>query len=267
MALPLTAFALLTLGASQAFADPAPNERPFCANRPGLNTPPCVLDKGRWQIETGVSFTNDQAGSNTTKTWNVGGFTLRYGVTPILEAQVSWTPYVVIQKQSPGSRTIDSGSGAVTFAIRRSLVRPDGSGVSAAIQPFVSLPTGSEAISGSGWQPGVALPVSAPLGGNLRLSLTPQATIIPNLSGGGHHVAYGSAAGVSGSAGKVGWAVDIAAYRDLDSSGAATQVLGALSAAWAPATMPDTQFDVGTSIGLNSHTPDVSISFGLAKRY
>ena len=45
-------------------------ERPFCADRPGKATPPCILDVGRWQLESALVDGADDS-------WAVAGFELR----------------------------------------------------------------------------------------------------------------------------------------------------------------------------------------------
>lgn len=62
----LTAFALLAVPV-------AAQDRPFCANRPGLGTPVCTLSPGTGQLETGLAHgTRDESLAALSTAWQPG---------------------------------------------------------------------------------------------------------------------------------------------------------------------------------------------------
>lgn len=246
----------------------AEDERPLCANRPGKGSPPCVLDQGRFQVEiSGVDFTRDRNAGVTTETALIGDLGLRYGLTPTLEAELAWSPYVQTREHGGGPSSRVSGVGDLTLAFRKSLANPDGSGLSVAIQPFVTAPTGRSGIGADAWQGGVVLPVAIALSDSLGLGLTTELDVAANSSGHGSHAAGSFAAGLGKSVGPVSLGAELWTRIDDDPAGHTTQASFDLSAAWVPPSLPDMQFDVGANAGLNRDTPDLEAYFGLARRF
>jgi len=60
-------------------------------------------------------------------------------------------------------------------------------------------------------------------------------------------------------------ALELAAVRDHDPEGHATELLGGVSAGWQPD--EDSQWDIGANIGLNRDSPDMQIYMGFVQRY
>ena len=160
-----------------------------------------------------------------------------------------------------------SGSGDVTFSLRQSLRNPDGSGFSAAIQPFVSAPTGRKDIGAGAWQGGVIIPLTWQVSDAVGVGLTPKLSVLRDQDGRGSHLAYTLVAAVGRQLGPVNLGADIWVNRDEDPSGATTQASLDLDAAWQPAGLKDIAFDVGVNAGLNRDTPDVEAYVGVARRF
>lgn len=257
-----TTLALLLAGAAQA-----EESRALCANRPGKGSPPCVLDQGRFQVElSAADITRDKSAGVTTTTTVYGDLGLRYGLTPLTEIQLAWSPYVRTKESGAGgSRT--TGSGDLTLAFRRSLANPDGSGVSVAIQPFVVAPTGKTGIGAEPWRGGVALPVSIALSETTGFGVTPQIEAAADSKGEGTHMSASVAAGISRAFGPVSLGLELWAQTDDDPEGRKNPASLDLSAAWVPETAPDLQLDIGVYRGLNGDTPDIQAYVGLARRF
>lgn len=242
-------------------------DRPLCANRPGKGSPPCVLDQGRFQVETSaIDVTRDRAAGVTTTTTLYGDLALRYGLTPRLELELAVSPYVRVRESGSGGGRI-SGAGDLTLTFRQSLANPDGSGVSIALQPFVTAPTGRDGIGAPSWRGGVALPVSISLDDATGLGFTPQVQAAPDATGDGTHLAASLAVGISRSLGAVSLAAELWAQRDQDPSGHTTSASLDLSAAWIPQAAPDLQLDLGVYRGLNRDIPDLEAYVGLSRRF
>jgi len=120
-------------------------ERDFCADRPGKGSPPCVLDKGRFQVEVSAADALfSRGGGVSVDDVSYGALELRLGLTDIVEGLLTWTPRQWVRTKDQGATSRVSGSGDLGLALRWSLKNPDGEGLSVALQPFVTAPTGGE---------------------------------------------------------------------------------------------------------------------------
>ena len=234
------AFALLAL-ASVAHAE----DRDFCADRPGKGSPPCVLDAGRFQAELGgVDAAFSRGGGVSVDDVSYGGLELRLGLTSTV-----------------------SGAGDLGLGLRWSLQNPGGDGVSIAVQPYVTAPTGSNGIGSDLWQGGVIVPMSFPINADWSLSLLPQVEARENASGSGRHAGYALAGGVGRAVGPVNLGAELWVDRDEDPSGHVTQASFDLTAAWTPKALKDIQLDASAYVGLNRQTPDLELVVGVAHRF
>lgn len=243
-------------------------EREFCPDRPGKGSPPCVLDKGRFQAELGgVDAAFSRGGGTSVDDVAYGGLELRLGLTSTVEGQLSWTPYERVRTRDHGVVSTVSGAGDLGLALRWSLKNPAGDGLSIAVQPFVVAPTGADGIGGDAWQGGVIVPVSIPLTADWSLSLAPELDARPNASGGGRHAGYALAGGVGRAVGPVNLAAELWVDVDDDPSGRVTQASFDLTAGWTPKSLKDVQLDASAYVGLNRRTPDLELVVGLAHRF
>jgi hypothetical protein len=256
----ILALAVLALPAA-AGAEPL---RDFCPDRPGLGTPACTIDKGHGDIEIGVTdWTLEKAGGERTDGWTFADTLVRYGLTDRLEVQLGWTAYGTVRDRTgAGPATHAGGTGDVMLALRRNLASPDGSGFSAALMPYVGLPTGGRTLGAGTWSAGLLLPVSYQLPGNLALDFTARVEAAPDDDRHGRHLAYGGVAGLDMPvSGALGATLELSAQREEDS----TELLAGLSFAYMP--RPDLQFDVGANAGLSASAPDAELYVGIARRF
>jgi hypothetical protein len=243
--------------------------RPFCADRPGLGTPACTTDAGHVAVELGgLDWTLERDAATRADTLIAGDLLVRIGVTDTLEVQAGWTAFGHVRQRDrvTGAVSNSSGTGDVTLAVRQNLSNPDGSGFSAAVMPYVGLPTGGTAIGAGDWSAGVVVPLSFSLNDTFSLGLTPGIEAAVDSDGGGRHAAYGSVIGLSASlTEQLGAALEFQATRDEDPAGHATEALASLSFAWQP--KDGLQFDMGAVAGLNSASPDLEVYVGVARRF
>jgi hypothetical protein len=259
---------LAALGHSPAAAQ-AEALRDFCPDRPGLGTPPCTVDSGHVAVELGLAdWTLDRSPESRTDTIEAGQWLVRAGLTDSLEAQLGWTAFGHVRERDrvTGSVARASGIGDVTVALRQNLANPDGSGFSAAVMPYATLPTGNEAIGAGEWTAGLLLPLSYDLGGGVQLGVTAQVEAAADSDRDGRHLAYGGVAGLAlPLSDALGVTVEIAAGRDNDPSGHATEWLAGFSAGWMAA--EGLQLDAGVNVGLDSTAPDLQLYLGVARRF
>ena len=241
-------------------------ERDFCASRPGLDTPPCIANVGRPVFELGITdWTLDRQADSRTDTLATGQALVRIGLADSTEVQIGWTAYghVRTRDRASGATTRVGGIGDVTLALRRSLGPANGP---IAIQPYVTLPTGGDAIGTGDWSAGVLLPIALPLGKGVQLALTPQVAAAVDSDGAGRHLAFGSAIGISTPlTPSLSGAIEASVARDDDPTGASTTALASASLACMVA--PNTQLDVGSVAGLNAASPDIELYIGISRRF
>ena len=86
------------------------------------------------------------------ESWAVASTVVRFGLTPLLEVQIGVTPYQtdIVTNRLTGVEDRVEGVGDLFFGARQSLLSPDGSGLPAALQRYLTVPTGSDAVRGRG---------------------------------------------------------------------------------------------------------------------
>lgn len=255
----LLALAIVPLCALPARAE---GLRDFCADRPGKATPPCILDVGHLQIETGLADAVFRRGAGIhDTTYTLGASELRLGLTPRLEAEAAWAPLIDDHDRALGHR---SGSGDLTLGLRGALIAPKGDGPAVSLQGFVTAPTASHGLGGGGWTGGVRLPAQIPLG-PVALGLTPEVDAVRNASGRGTHAAWVGVASLSHGFGKLTLGAEAWGLVDDDPSHVSHQASGDLTAALAVGA--NAQLDAGVNVGLTRETPELEVYFGVARRF
>jgi hypothetical protein len=251
-------------GPVAAAATDAPSDgRDFCAQRPGKATPPCVIDAGRLQVETGlIDAVFQHSGGVHADTYALGATELRLGVSRRIELEAAWTPVVVNQTRG---QPHESGTGDASLAVLAALTDPDKMGVAVSAQAFVTLPTATHGLGAGGWTGGARLPMAIPLSGGFSLGLTPEVDVLRNAGGGGTHAAWIGAASLSRGFGPVTLGAELWGQVEDDPSGtlrrATVDLIGAVMIG------KTLQFDAGANFGLNRQTPDTEVYFGISKRF
>jgi hypothetical protein len=253
-------------GASVAQAE---DLRPFCADRPGLGTPACTIDPGHVMVELGaLDWTLERDSATRTDTLVAGDLLVRYGLSSTLEAQIGWTAFGHVRERdrATGSIARSNGTGDISVALRQNLSSPDGSGFSAALMPFVTIPVGGQAIGAGDWGAGLVVPLSYSLSDTIGIAVTPQVEAAVDSDRHGRHLAYGSVVGLSASLSQqLSAALEVQATRDEDPTGHSTETLASLSFAWQP--RDGLQLDAGAVAGLNRNSPDLELYLGIARRF
>jgi hypothetical protein len=261
--------AVLLTGIATAPALAEDKLRDFCGDRPGLGTPACTVDAGHLQVEVGLGdWTLDRQPDTRTDTIQAGAVALRYGIGDTTELRFGWDGYARVRTRDRTSGAVDrtGGVGDVTVGIKQNLHNPDGSGLSIALLPYATLPTGKDGIGAGDWGAGLIVPVNYALSQTLTFELTPEVDAAVNSSGDGRHLAYGSVIGLQAKVSeKIGVGAELEAIRDRDPDGHSTQALAGLSLAYQP--QDQTQLDFGANAGLNHHSPDIELYFGIARKF
>jgi hypothetical protein len=250
-----------------ASAPAAAELRDFCPDRPGLGTPACTMDPGHFDVELGLAdWTLTRDSGTRTDDMAYGDILVRYGLGYSLEAQVHWTAVGTERFRDASGIRRQTGTGDVSFALRRNLVHPDGSGLSAALMPVVTLPTGSDPLGAGTWGASLVVPMSQQLPHGLQLDFTGEIDAAPDSDGRGRHLGFGAVAGLDVDVSDtVGATFELAASRDEDPSATSDQLVGGLSLAWMA--KPALQIDLGANLGLAGAAPDMELYFGISRRF
>lgn len=262
-----TAFFMVALGSVM----PASGQelRDFCGDRPGLATPACTVDKGHVQVEVGLAdWTLDKQPGTRTDTVVAGDTSVRIGVTDSTEFRLGWTAYghVRMRDRTAGAISRAGGIGDVTVGLKQNLSHPSGDGLSIALLPFATLPSGHQEVGTGDWGAGLLLPVNYQLNDVVTLELTPEVDAAVDDDGSGRHLTYSSVFGLQAKVSeKIQASLELQAIRDRDPDEHSTMLIGGISAAYAA--RKQLQLDAGANIGLNSHTPDAELYLGVAAKF
>lgn len=259
----LVAVALMLPGV--AWADD--KERDYCPARPGLGTPACTMAPGRVSVETALAdWTLDKQGGDRTDTVLIGDSLTRIGLTDTIEAQVGWMPAGYVRDRSGGVVTRATRSGDMTLGLKANFASPDGSGLSIAVQPFVTVPVGRTPVGAGDWSTGVAVPATFDLSQAVNFEFTPEIDAAVDQDGRGRHLAMSGVAGIAVAASDaLTITLEDEVVRDDDPAGRTTQDLVSLSLAWMA--RDDLQLDIGAVAGLDRRSPDAELYFGLSRRF
>lgn len=247
-------------------APAAAQDADFCADRPGLGTPSCTMARGQTMAELGLAgwdHSADPAMIGDDLTYGDG--LIRVGIDDRTELQVGWGGYETMRRLDRASGTItrSHGLGDLSLGLRRSLSGPGGP---IAVQVTATLPTGADQIGAGDWGASLLLPTDLKLPKGFELDLTPELDAAVNASGNGRHLAWGGVVGIGHT---LGWNLnlegEIAAWRDDDPAGHATDARAALSLAWQVGT--DWQVDLEGDVGLSRAAPRHALLVGLARRF
>jgi hypothetical protein len=137
-----------------AVAGAADFERDISPGRPDQTQGTSTLEPGHFQIEIGAwTYTKDKSGNTTDQTWSIGETNLVFGVTKNFDLEMLLRPY--IRDSARGGSSSDSeGFGDIDLLGRWNLWGNDGGKSSAALVPFVTIPT-QTAVSSGQWEGGL----------------------------------------------------------------------------------------------------------------
>lgn len=256
------------LGSNAALAQSS-SLRELCIDRPGKDTPPCIVDKGHFIIETGALRYSHSKEADTSE-YELGETRMRFGVTDTAELQLGWMPYNIVRTrdETTGGRRTIKGVGDLTGAVKVNFRNPDGSGTSVAAQAFVTAPIAKDGIGAGAWEGGLIIPVAFELSDDFSVTLDPEIDVKANESSSGHHLAYAGTASLSRDLGSgVAGSVEIWSMFDEAPAKHRTEASFDVSLGWTPEGSSNLQFDAEIDFGLTSATPGVETTAGIAYRF
>jgi hypothetical protein len=256
---------LAVLAAASPFIARADDLPPICTDRPTKANATCTVPEGMWQLETDVgNDTHDAHVGGSTDTLYLVNPYLKYGIGAHTDIEVNWAPSVRVRSKSDGERTTTQGAGDLFVRLKTSLY--SGDVFSAAIIPFIKAPTASHDIGNGHWEGGVALPMSAAVGGGFTLTVGPELDVLADADGHGSHLSITNLVNVSHAlTDKLSMAVEYWRQDNHEPAGHVKQASGDI--AFIYAVNRDLQLDMGANMGLNDATPDHQVYLGLSYRW
>lgn len=238
---------------------------PICPDRPGKGTSPCTVASGRAQLEVGLGDESFQRRDGVTiNTGNAGALLAKYGVGDGLDIEAGMTLYQFQRSHSAADTMTARGAGDLFLRAKYNPLTSEGP-FAMALAPFLKLPTAGTDLGNGAVEGGLVLPLSYDLGSDWAVSMTPEADLLRDSSGSGHHAGLSDVLGVSRSFGPLTLGAEIWTSQNLEPGARLSQYSFDLDAAYLIGN--DTQLDGGINLGLNRATADTEIYFGISHRF
>ncbi|HLY07164.1 MAG TPA: transporter [Rhizomicrobium sp.] len=260
-----------TSGYSLFDAVPDDQLRPFCTDRPTKGTGPCTVDAGHLQIESDIfNATLQNSDGVVTDTYLYTNPNFRLGLTQNLDVELNFSPYVevVTHDHATGARTDDSGFGDMYLRVKTSLVGNGQGTFSAALDPFLKIPTAPLTIGNGAVEGGIVVPLQYALSDVWSLSLVPELDILKDQFEDGHHTAAVAAFSVTRAiSAQVSATAEIWQNASFDPFATVEQYSFDVAGTWQPLGARDLQLDAGANFGLNHETAAVQFYLGISHRF
>jgi hypothetical protein len=251
------------LVASAAAGEPA---APICTDRPTKSTGTCTADPGHLQLEADlVDYTEARIGGVRTRTWIALDPTLKYGIGPALDVELSLPAWSDTHSVAANGQASDA-RGTGDLAARLKWKAYAGRVLEFALMPAIKAPTAARAVGNGAWEGGLLLPVVAKLSDAWSLNLSPEFDAVADAAGRGHHFNTAQLVNLGCTlAHDVTLSVELWADWDADPAGHHRQRSFDLGAAWLVSR--DLQLDGGINLGLDRQTPDLQAYVGVSERF
>lgn len=242
-----------------------PQPVPICTDRPTKANATCTVPAGKFQLETSAAtWSRIRGGGATTDVLQIGSSLFKFGLSDRSDLQIGFAPFVRSETRTAGAESALTGVGDVTLRYKHR-VTGAASGVQVAIIPFVKLPTARRGIGNGKAEAGLAVPISLAVG-PATLTFGPEADLLADTDGKGHHVALVNLVNLAGPiAPRLTLVGEVWTMTNFDPAGTVT--LASVDAALAYAVSPTFQLDLGANFGLTRDTADAELYAGLSLRF
>jgi hypothetical protein len=243
----LTLSCTLSSGGGLRAQSPPPPETVISTDRPSVANSSAVVPQGAFQVENGLLFTNAQ-GQNTL---DLPETFLRFGLLKKTELRLAVPAYFHTLSSGPGAA---SGFGDLGLGVKQQLGPLGGFNLFTIL--FLSFPTGADAISSHGYDPGLQFPWSRQL--SQHWTLAGQVAFYWPTQAGQHNFTGETAFYFDRQLTKP-WDAFIEYAADFPQHGGSRQFLH-FGTAYKLA--PRHQLDFHVGVGLSPAAPDAFVGFG-----
>jgi hypothetical protein len=264
--LPLAAALLCALAASGARAG---DDEPMAPDRPGVAESSQVVGKGRLQLETSLQWERERGDDLHTRTLSMPTL-LRFGVGERIELRLETDGRSVIHASDPssGAHATVAGWADTALGLKWHVADQQGKGLvgtpSLGVLLDADLPSGSAELRGHGLRPSLRLAAEWELADGYSIGVMPG--LGQDSDDQGRRYGYGVlAATLEKEFGeRVRGFIELAAPQIARASHGGTQA--GVDAGLSYLVNKDCQLDVSLVHGLNRHSPDLGLAFGLSVR-
>jgi len=240
---------------------------PICTDRPGKGSATCAVPKGHWQIETNLAdWSLTETGKKREQELDLAQVTIKYGVSDSLHIEVALPAYVIKTKHDGSRHERDTGVNDVKVKLKQELTGGK-SNFSAALYPFVKLPTASKSIGNDKVEGGMVVPLGLSFGDSpWSLSAAPELDAVPDGDGHGYHPALVQQASINLQAtDKLALSGELWGKWEWEHGQTTRQASIDGSAAYKLSS--ELQIDGGANFGLNRNTADIELYGGVSMRF
>jgi len=240
---------------------------PISTDRPDFVESSLVVGAGRVQIETSLSTEHaDGFGRHSARTLATPTL-LRIGLSDLWEARLETEGYTQARsaRDAQGQQPTERGFSDLALGLKVHLATPGFAEASSALLLHADLPSGHTAFRGRGVRPSLRYVAEWELPQDCALGVMPG--VIDDTDDQGRRFL----AGIAGVTVSHAWTAQARSFAELAAeslfagSHAETQLRFDTGAAFLLG--PDLQLDAAAYIGLNPHTPDLTLSLGLSHRW
>jgi hypothetical protein len=254
--LPVLATAAEMRGYSLFNPVPERGLRELNTDRPDKTNGPVTLDAGHFQVEMDMlNYARDGHGQAKQETWLWGNTNFRIGLCDQADLQLM-VPFIMDDGQT-------TGVGDLTVAVKTNLWGNNGGDSAAAIEVFITTPTGKHGLSGDTVEAGLLGIYDRPMG-SFDVSFNSGVGILGDDDGSGHHAQIVNAVSISHAlfgqvSGYMEFFTSVPTTHSQDWIGTVdTGVLWQLS--------KNVQFDTGINVGVTHAADDLQVFLGLSWR-
>jgi len=258
------ALALLALAAAPLVSAAAPAAvRELTTDRPDATESPFTVDAGRVQVELdAAAWTRDRAAGVRTDTWELAPFNVRLGLTPDVEFGFFVTPRVAVTERAGGVTTRTRGFGDVTLRGKTNFLGNDGGPLAFGLIADLKLPTAATGLGNDKVEGALTLPVAFEIGAGWEGAAMTSLGCAHLGPGRGYRPVWANTVTFARDL-----APDLGAFFELTSTVGEGRHVATFNLGLTRALAPGLQLDAGAYLGISKAAPDVTLFFGLARKF
>jgi len=248
-------FLIILVMAKAAFADD------ICSDRPGAGSSTCTVPYQHWQIETDIgNGTWSKIQGVRSANIIVIDPTIKYGILPYADIELTLTPYI---NNRTGS-ALSSGIGDAYLRSKWEFIHNDKFDM--AVVGIVKAPIARNSIGNGVWESGIQIPTTYDIDKDWAIAHTSEIDLVKNNANNKTHVQIQESFAVSRDIPNttITAQAGLASIVNYDQK-TITQYSFNIATSWIQS--HDTQWDMGFNFGLNKYAPGTQFYLGISKKF
>jgi hypothetical protein len=261
------AYVLLGLAAMPslvpAAAPTAPAGRELTTDRPDATESPFTVDAGRLQVELdAAAWTRDRAGGVRTTTWELAPFNLRWGATSDVEFGLFISPHVAVTERSGGMTVRTRGFGDATLRAKSNFWGNDGGDTAFGLIADLKVPTAATGLGNDKAEGALTFPFAFAVGAGWEGAAMTSLACNHLGAGRGYEPVWTNTVTFARDL-----LPDLGAFFELTSTTGDGRHVATFNLGLTRPLSPGLQLDAGAYIGISKAAPDLTLFFGLARKF